>query len=624
MRMKTLFIEHTPDNIDKEVELYGWVDSKRDHKRIIFIDLRDRSGIVQVVGDKRFKELSSEDVIWIKGMVNKRPANLINPKLKTGAIEVAATDLKILGKAAALPLPVSGDGYNVDEEVRQKYRYLDLRRPRLINNIILKSRFVQLIREFLFSNEFIEIETPILSKTTPEGARDFLVPSRLQKGKFYALPQSPQQYKQLLMVAGFERYFQIARCFRDEDPRADRAYGEFSQIDLEMSFVTREDVMNLTEKMITTTFEKLGAKLQKKPFPVFTYKEAMEKFGADKFDLRSEREKKENIQAFAWVIDFPFFEKTTLPQSSEGHADQGRWTFTHNPFSAPLPEHEKDLLNKTNIEHILTSQYDLVCNGYEVGGGSIRSHTPEMLRSVFEIMGYEKERIDEEFGHMLEAFSYGAPPHGGIAPGIDRLITCLTGEINLREVIAFPITSGGRTAVMDAPSDARDEQLQELDISVTGKNKDMNVFESIILLLKENKKEYKLFEHEPVITSQQAAEIRGTDLKKGAKALIMYADKKPIMIVVPADRKVDMKKFKTGFKIKDLRMATPEEVKTVSHVEIGAVPPFGNLFFIPLYVDNALFQNETIDFNAGSRTKSIEMKSVDFRTISKPILGNFT
>ncbi len=612
--MKTLFISETVDKVGQEVELYGWVDSKRDHKKIVFIDLRDRSGIVQVVGDERFKELSSEDVVWIKGTINKRPENLVNPKLKTGSIEVAAKKLKVLGKANALPLPVSGTGYNVDEEVRQKYRYLDLRRPRLTNNLIIKSKFVQLVREFLFSNRFIEIETPILSKTTPEGARDFLVPSRLQKGKFYALPQSPQQYKQLLMVAGLERYFQIARCFRDEDPRADRAYGEFSQIDLEMSFVTRKDVMKLTEEMIIVTFEKLGAKLQKKPFPVFTYKEAKEKFGADKFDLRTDQEKKDNVQAFAWVIDFPFFEQTY----------EGKWTFTHNPFSAPLPEYEKDLLNKTNIEKILTSQYDLVCNGYEVGGGSIRSHTPEMLRSVFEIMGYEKQRIDAEFGHMIEAFSYGAPPHGGIAPGIDRLITCLTGESNLREVIAFPVTSGGRTAVMDAPSEAREEQLQELGISITEKKYNMNVFESIVKLLKNKKKEYTLHEHEPVFTSEQAAKVRGTDLKRGAKALIMYADKKPVMIVVPADRKVDTKKFKMLYKVKDLRMAKPEEVKTVSHVEIGAVPPFGNLFSIPLYVDHALFENQIIDFNAGSHTKSIEMKAEDFKTITHPTVGDFT
>lgn len=455
--MKNLFVIDTVDKVGKEVELYGWVDSKRDHKKIVFIDLRDRTGVVQVVGGEDFKQLVSEDVVYIKGLVKNRPEKLVNSKLKTGTVEIEAKELKILNETKPLPLPVNSDGYEIDEEVRLKYRYLDLRRSRLYKNLAFRSKFIDEIRQFLFTQGFLEIETPILSETTPEGARDFIVPSRLQPGKFYALPQSPQQYKQLLMIAGVEKYFQIARCFRDEDPRADRAYGEFTQLDLEMSFVEREDVMNLTEKLFTSIYEKLEIPILKKPFPVYTYQEAMKKFGADKFDLRTDEEKKKNIQAFAWVIDFPFFEKT----------ENDGWTFTHNPFSAPLPQFMDDLLKKKNISNILTSQYDLVCNGYEVGGGSIRNHRPEGLKAVFEIMGLSEEEIDLKFGHMIEALSYGAPPHGGIAPGIDRLLTCIMGEPSLREVIAFPMTSGGRTAVMKAPSVVKEEKLKELGIQLT-------------------------------------------------------------------------------------------------------------------------------------------------------------
>ncbi|KKP65530.1 MAG: Aspartyl-tRNA synthetase [Candidatus Roizmanbacteria bacterium GW2011_GWA2_35_19] len=454
--MKNLFVEQTINKIDETVELYGWVDSKRDHKKIVFIDLRDRTGTVQVVGGEEFKALSEEDVIWLKGLVKKRPEKLVNPKIKTGAVEIEVKEMRVLNKTNPIPLPVNTDGYEIDEEVRLRYRYLDIRRPRMYKNLALRSKFIDLIRQYLFSKEFLEIETPILSETTPEGARDFIVPSRLQPGKFYALPQSPQQYKQLLMVGGVERYFQIARCFRDEDPRADRAYGEFTQLDLEMSFVEREDVMNLIEGMIIDIYEKLKAPIKQKPFPVFTYNEAIKKYGADKFDLRSGEDKKNGTQAFAWVIDFPFFEKTV----------DGGWTFTHNPFSAPLPEFMDDLLNKKNISSILTSQYDLVCNGYEVGGGSIRNHTPKGLKSVFEIMGLTPDEIDLKFGHMIEALGYGAPPHGGIAPGIDRLLTCITGEKNLREVIPMPMTSGGRTAIMKAPSAVKEEKLKELGIKI--------------------------------------------------------------------------------------------------------------------------------------------------------------
>lgn len=452
--MKTVYIADTQNLIGKEVVLYAWVNTVRDHKKIVFLDLRDRSGIVQAIGGEECKGLSMEDVVEVTGLVKARPEKLVNTKIKTGSIEIEVKKLVVLNKAAAMPIPVTTDGYEIDEEARLKYRYLDMRRPRLAENLAFRSKFIREIREFYYKNGFIEVETPILSESTPEGARDFIIPSRLQQGKFYALPQSPQQYKQLLMVGGIEKYFQIARCFRDEDPRADRAYGEFTQLDLEMSFVNREDIMALTEQMVIEVYEKLNIPIKQKPFPRYTYKQAMEQFGADKFDLRTEEDKKNKIQAFAWVVDFPFFEKTP----------EDKWTFTHNPFSAPLPEYKQQLLDKKDIGGIFTTQYDLVCNGYEVGGGSIRAHEPAVLKTVFEIMGYSEEDIQSQFGHMLAALGQGAPPHGGIAPGIDRLLTCIRGEANLREVMAFPMTSGGRTAVMNAPSTVPNDKLKELGI----------------------------------------------------------------------------------------------------------------------------------------------------------------
>lgn len=454
--MKDLFVTDTVSRIGEEVELYGWVQTKRDHKKIVFIDLRDRSGIVQVVGGEDMKQVSPEDVVRIKGVVQKRPEKLINPKIPTGTIEIEAKEVQMISSADPVPLPLDTDGYEIDEEVRLRYRYLDLRRERLTHTLQIRSRFLSLVRNYLLSKHFLEIETPLFTKSTPEGSRDFLVPSRHHPGSFYALPQSPQQYKQLLMVAGMERYFQLARCLRDEDLRADRGY-EHTQVDIEMSFVTRDEFMAFDEDMITTVVEQMGYTCKQKPFPVYTYAQAMEDFGVDRFDLRSEQDKKEGILAFAWVIDFPFFEKT----------DAGDWTFTHNPFSMPLPEYKEELLKKKNISKILTSQYDLVCNGFEVGGGSIRSHEPDVLHAVFEVMGYEKDRIAAQFGHMLEAFRYGAPPHGGIAHGVERLLMTMLNEEYLREVVAFPQTSSGKTAIMDAPSPVDEEQLTELSIRTT-------------------------------------------------------------------------------------------------------------------------------------------------------------
>lgn len=464
--MKKLSIEETPLKIGQEVELYGWVDTKRDHKKVVFIDLRDRSGLVQVVGNESLKELSTEDVIYLKGLIKERPERLVNPKLKTGTIEIEAIEFKILGKAEPSPIPVNTDGYEIDEEKRLRYRYLDMRRPRMANNIMMRSKASSFIRNYLEKDGFIEVETPILAKRTAEGARDFLVPSRMQPGNFYALPQSPQQYKQLLMTAGIERYFQLARCFRDEDPRSDRAYGEFTQLDLEMSFVEREDVMSTIESLVIGLVNSLHGKMKQTPFPVVSYKDAMEKYGADRFDLRTDEEKANNVLAFAWVVDFPFFKRVDKGDVAEERDGKSGWTFTHNPFSRPIEEHTEWHLKGEHVEEIITAQYDLVCNGYEVGGGSIRAHSPELLKATYKIMGYSNEEIQENIGHMLEAFSYGTPPHGGIALGLDRLLMCIAGEQSLREVMPFPATSGGKIAIMDAPSPATEEQLIELGIKI--------------------------------------------------------------------------------------------------------------------------------------------------------------
>ncbi len=446
----------------------GWVAVRRDHGKLIFIDLRDRSGICQVVflgGNKALYEkasqLRSEWVVKITGQVNARPEKLVNPNLATGKYEILAEELEILNEAKTPPFDLSTDGTEVSEEVRMKYRYIDLRRERLQKNMRNRDKVIAHMRSFLRGKDFMEVETPILSKSTPEGARDYLVPSRLYHGKFYALPQSPQQYKQLLMVAGMERYFQVARCFRDEDTRGDRQ-PEFTQLDMEMSFVNENDVMSVVEEMLIDIIRTLypHKKIQQVPFPRITYKESMEKYGSDRPDIREDKNDPD-LLAFCWVVDFPFFEKT----------DNGGWTFTHNPFSSPKPEHMDALMEKKNIGDILTTQYDIVLNGSEVGGGSIRNHRPEALKKVFEIMGFEEQRIVDNFGHMLEALASGAPPHGGIAPGIDRLVMIFENEPNIREVMAFPKSGDGWDFMMDSPSEVSKDQLKELGLEISAQGR---------------------------------------------------------------------------------------------------------------------------------------------------------
>ncbi len=463
--MQRTWIIETKDKIGEHVRLNGWVHGiRRMGDKLVFIDLRDASGIAQVVCYKpdldaatmaAVDDLGVEYVLQVEGVVQKRGEKQINPDMPTGTIEIALKAITVLSVSKTPPFEIDKDTMPVNEELRLKYRYLDLRSERLQKNIRLRSEYVQACRSYLLKNRFVEIETPYLTKATPEGSRDFIVPSRLQPGKFFALPQSPQQYKQLLMVAGFERYFQMARCFRDEDPRADRGF-EHTQIDIEMSFVDREEVMQTIEAMITASVESLGYTIKEKPFPRVTYQESMAKYGADRFDMRSEEDKKNGILAYAWVVDFPFFEKN----------DEGGWTFTHNPFSQPKLEFIEDHLAGRNIKNILTTQYDLVCNGYETGGGSIRAHDPNILRATYKTMGYSDEEIEQSVGHMIEAFGYGAPPHGGIGLGIERMIMILTGETYLREVQAFPMTGSAHTSVMDAPSAMSARTLKEAHVKV--------------------------------------------------------------------------------------------------------------------------------------------------------------
>lgn len=461
--MSRLLVQETVGRLGEVVTVKGWVHVRRDMGKLVFFDLRDRTGLLQIVcvpsqldadSKERVKGLRSEYCVAVTGTIQARQPGQENTDLPTGAIEILAQTVAVLNAAKTPPFEVNQDTSAVNEELRLKYRYLDLRSARMQRNIRLRDQVISFFRDYLHQEGFVEIETPYLTKGTPEGAREFLVPSRIHAGNFYVLPQSPQQFKQLLMVGGMERYFQIARCFRDEDQRGDRQ-PEFTQLDLEMSFVEQEDVLALIEAMMiklvqTVTPEK---RIQQVPFPRLSYQEAMEKYNSDKPDLREDKNDP-NLLAFCWVLDFPFFEKT----------DEGGWTFTHNPFSAAKPEHREWLMNKERIGDILTTQYDIVLNGYEAGGGSIRNHEPEALRRVLEIMGLSAEEIEAQFGHMLEAFEYGAPPHGGIAPGIDRIVMILANEPNIREVIPVPKTGDARDLMMGAPSPLPEARLRDVHI----------------------------------------------------------------------------------------------------------------------------------------------------------------
>ncbi|MGW1072242.1 aspartate--tRNA ligase [Streptomyces sp. NPDC002537] len=577
-------------DVDTDVRLSGWLHNRRDLGGILFIDLRDHHGLVQLVArpgtaaNEALSHLTKETVVRVDGKVMSRGADNVNPDLSTGEIEIEVTEVEVLGAAEQIPFTINADD-GVNEERRLEYRFLDLRRERMHRNIMLRSAVISAIRQKMTAQGFNELATPILSATSPEGARDFLVPSRLHAGKFYALPQAPQQFKQLLMIAGFDRYFQIAPCFRDEDARADRSPGEFYQLDMEMSFVEQEDVFQVIEKVMTELFEEFGnGRHVTSPFPRIPFREAMLKYGSDKPDLRAKLELvdvsavfadsgfkafagkhvralavpdtagqsrkffdglgeyaveqgakglawvrvgegvpqsldglggtptlsgpiakflteedvkaltealnlapghavffgagefdevskimgavrveaakraghfEENVFRFCWIVDFPMFEKDE---------ETGKIEFSHNPFS--MPQGGLEALNTMDPLDILAWQYDIVCNGTELSSGAIRNHEPEVMYRAFEIAGYSNEDVEREFGGMLRAFKFGAPPHGGIAPGVDRIVMLLADEPNIRETIAFPLNGNAQDLLMGAPSEVDESRLKELHLSL--------------------------------------------------------------------------------------------------------------------------------------------------------------
>lgn len=449
------WIEETPKKVGEIVTIMGWVHARRDHGKLIFVDIRDRTGYLQAVAigsDKDVfetaSELRSEYVASITGEVVARSERQVNTETPTGAIELRIQTITILNTSET-PVFEIEKAPETSEELRMQYRYLDLRSDRMRHNIQKRHEIVSLIRNELIEQKFWEIETPYLTKGTPEGAREFVVPARLQPGEYFVLPQSPQQFKQLLMVGGVERYFQIARCFRDEDARGDRQ-AEFTQVDMELSFVDSEDVMQLNEKLLIDIVTKLypQKRIQTLPFPRITYKDAVEKYGNDRPDIREDKDDPD-LLAFCWVVEFPMFEKVDHKAQPSNKAE---WTFTHNPFSAPLPDHMKHLLEKENIENIISTQYDIVLNGNEIGGGSVRTHRAADLHKTLEIIGHSDDTIERDFGHMLKAFTYGAPPHAGIAWGLDRFVMLLQGEKSIRDVMAFPKTGDSKDILMGAPS----------------------------------------------------------------------------------------------------------------------------------------------------------------------------
>lgn len=444
--------ELSEKSVNKEVTLCGWVHTRRDHGKLIFIDLRDRYGLTQVIFAGKAihsvaEKLRPEDVILVKGKVALRPKGNQNPKLPTGKIELGAVELKILSASETPPFEVT-DETNASEEVRLSHRFLDLRRPPMLNNLITRYKVTKATRDYLDKEGLLEIETPFLTKSTPEGARDYLVPSRLNPGKFYALPQSPQLFKQILMISGVDKYFQIARCFRDEDLRADRQ-PEFTQLDIELSFVTEEDIYTLCEGLMKHIFKTVLGKDIKTPFPRMSHKEAMDKYKTDKPDTG---EGKEGYH-FLWVSDFPLLKYND---------EEKRWGAEHHPFTSPDTDNPDEL--DKDPGKIKARAYDLVLNGVEIASGSIRIHDSRMQEKVFDLIGMGKEEARNRFGFLLKAFQFGVPPHGGIAFGLDRLATIFTKSSSIRDVIAFPKTQKAVCPLTDAPSSVSEKQLKELGL----------------------------------------------------------------------------------------------------------------------------------------------------------------
>lgn len=590
----------TPTLVGTTVMLQGWVEHIRDHGKVYFLDLRDRSGLVQVVASK-IKGLSIEAVVEIEGQVAARPESMVNPNLATGTVEIQASLVRVVNPAQAIPFPINTNGLEIKEEVRLKHRYLDLRRPRMQQNLRIKAKASQFIRTWLSERDFVEIETPMLTKSTPEGARDFLVPSRLQPGKFYALPQSPQQYKQLLMVAGFERYFQFARCFRDEDPRADRAYGEFTQLDMEMSFVTQEDILVLIETMFTQMVETLFPHkyITKKPWPRLSHHEAMAKYGTDKPDLR-ENPNDPNELAFSWTLDFPLF---TSQSDDDFFHGSGAAAFapSHHMFTAPHPD-DVELLDSDPLK-VRGLQHDLVLNGYEVGGGSIRIHDAKIQSKIFELIGFSAEQ-QAQFEHMLTAFSYGVPPHGGIAPGLDRLLMVLLCEPNLREVIAFPTSASGATAVMAAPSVVDPAQLKELGLVQPVVSQGDGLSQRLLSKL-----------------SSLGISPVETDDATPVKAMVVETGKERLLCVLPTTHKLDYKKIKQAAAVKDAALASKDTVEAMTQVPITAVPPVGSLLELQTYLDTSLETSKYLEMQTGIEGRTLVISTKDFLRLEQPILA---
>jgi len=441
---------------DKEVTLCGWVNARRDHGKLIFIDVRDRYGFTQVVfvpsvsseAHGVAQKLGPEFVIKVTGKVVVRPDKMVNKEIPTGAIEVCAEELEILNESKVPVFEIEDIG-EVSEELRLTYRYLDLRRQKVLQALVIRHKLCSVIRKYFDQEQFMEIETPVLTKSTPEGARDFLTPARLNPGYFFALPQSPQLFKQILMVSGIDRYYQIVKCFRDEDLRADRQ-PEFTQLDLEMSFVTEEDIFAITEGLFKVIFKEIKGIDLPTPFPRMTHAQAEEKYKSDKPDLRKDGQD----FAFVWITDFPMFKY---------NEEEKRWESEHHPFTSIKEEDLPHLENK-EFAKVRARSYDLVLNGNEIGSGSVRIHKKDIQKKIFDIIGLDKKEADERFGFLLQAFEYGAPPHAGAAYGIDRLVAILAGLDSIRDTIAFPKTQKGNCLMTDAPSQIDQGQLEELGL----------------------------------------------------------------------------------------------------------------------------------------------------------------
>ena len=454
--MVRTYIGDTPKSVDETVLIKGWVQNKRDMGQIAFMDVRDRTGLLQVVlgDDIDHPKLGPEYVVEIEGKIVARGERYINKKMITGEVEIQVASIQVIAQSDEPPFEIRKSTESVGEEVRLKYRYMDLRTERMKNNMVLRHNVNKFIRNYFDDERFLEIETPSLTRGTPEGAREFLVPSRQHAGDFYVLPQSPQQFKQLLMVGGIDRYSQIVKCYRDEDQRGDRQ-PESTQLDVEMSFVEQEDVMSLIEAMLIKLVETVtpDKTITQVPFPRITYAESMEKYGNDKPDLRKDKKNDDEL-AFVWVTDFPMYEKT---ETKEMQA-------MHHPFTSPHPDDVDKL--EDDPYSVRSVAYDVALNGYEIGGGSIRITDPELQQRIFRVLGMNDEQIQNKFGHILQAFKYGVPPHGGIAFGLDRLIMLLAGEPNIREVMAFPKTGDARDPMMDAPGPVDPKSLKDAHIKL--------------------------------------------------------------------------------------------------------------------------------------------------------------